>query len=161
MFAGTSIVASILGAHPQVAIISEWKNAERRILGKPIVGIKLLTWYQIRTRTLKKYIQRGYEIIWVWRNYDEWIESWCRRIKGRKWHWRLFWSIMPKKRVGKWYYEYSCRLWQCVNKKCYDFHYSDFLMNKKCYTNLFFTELGLECEDVLEQAEKFNYPYPK
>ena len=49
MFSGTSILASYLSSHPNVVIISEVGGGiERRILGKPITGVKLITPHQYR-----------------------------------------------------------------------------------------------------------------
>ena len=160
MFSGTSIVASILGSHSQVAVISEWAGPEKRIIGKPYIGVKLITFYQLRKRQIQKYIDEGYEIIWVWRDYDSWIESWRRQIKGRKWYWRLFWLVMPKERLGFWYYTYDFNL-QSKFKTAYIFSYLDFKHDKKIAISKMFYSLKLiqHYQDIYEQAVRCNYAH--
>ena len=109
MHSGTSIVASMIGAHSEVNMLCEEPtNAITRLYGKKYAGNKLCWFTQIRPKmrankliyllrrivgnilpisqlSLQDYIDMGAKIILVTRDYDDVVRSLVKRDKFSQW----------------------------------------------------------------------------
>ena len=154
MHSGTSLLASYLGAHPDVTILSEVPdNWELRMIGKPVTGVKLLAPQQYRGKGYE-----GYKVIKIMRDPDDLLNSLRTRTRNKqnkKWYWKLLWKLPIHRFMAAW--GYYCMMGVNGFTVDYEMICSDpeYVLEQVCeYLDITYTDKMLE-------GRKYNYAYQR
>ena len=188
---GTSLLASLIGAHPKVSMTNEdfTKNWLSNI-GKPIVGNKLcvprqLDWDRKNTISIRllnkfglltlwpksRYAITDYlnlpnlQIIGIKRNSDQVYKSLCNRGAVT---WKPLGGDISKKPLSEEVIDYTITRGKEIlgrleaKDNSYFINFEQLLENTEKEIQLVFEKLNLEYnESIISQATKWNWMYPK